>query len=160
MSSKTKDLIAREINGLVAVAEKLARDASRSADGLGNDRIEELSTLAARGGQMIRRLYGSDSLYEQNLERVVGIDGFNIMDSTWYGHVSELSGILKGVQRDVQSGLLDNMQLLVRAEVFADFLEMSEHLLKEGYKDAAGRIARGRSRRLSSEAGFSRMACR
>jgi hypothetical protein len=41
------------------------------------------------------------------------------------------------MQSDVDRGMLNDFRTLVRAEVFADFLDMAEHLLDENYKDAA-----------------------
>ncbi len=46
-------------------------------------------------------------------------------------------GIIKAVEHDVKSGMLTNFRSLIQAEIFSDFLEMAEHLLGEGYKDAA-----------------------
>ena len=46
-------------------------------------------------------------------------------------------GALRALRRDYEAGHLASVQTLVRAEVFADFLEMSEHLLEQGYKDPA-----------------------
>ncbi|MEA2465654.1 MAG: hypothetical protein QOJ98_3401, partial [Acidobacteriota bacterium] len=90
-----------------------------------------------RGGQLIRRLYGAGSHYEEHLKRVIQNKYFTGLHSGNYEHVSELVGIIKGVQRDIQSGLLRDIRSLLQAEVFADFLEMAEHLLNEHYKDAA-----------------------
>jgi hypothetical protein len=137
MSSAVTDVIQKEIDGLVQMGEKLSRDAARSEDQLGPERVEELGTLASRAGQLIRRLYGANSHYEQHLNRVIQRQYFTNM---WRGsseHVSELVGILKGVQRDIQTGLLRDIRSVLHAEVFAGYLEMAEHLLNEGYKDAA-----------------------
>ncbi len=50
---------------------------------------------------------------------------------------------LKALRRDCQEGFLTNIQGLVRAEVFADFLEMAEYLLGQGDKDAAAVLVGG-----------------
>jgi len=134
---KADDRIRAEVNDLVRVAERLSRDAARSGSSLGPDRIEELQSVASRAGQLIRRLYGVDSQYQKNLDRVLATKSFSVMHSIYYEHVSELAGILKGIQSDVDRGMLDDLRVLVRAEVFASFLEMAEYLLEEGYKDAA-----------------------
>ena len=82
-----------------------------------------------------------------------------MMHSLYYGHVSELVGILKGVQHDMKSGLLSDLRRLLQAEVFADFLEMAEHLLNERYKDAAAvilsTILEDSLRKLSDSQGLS-----
>ncbi|MDP9192782.1 MAG: hypothetical protein M3P06_13860 [Acidobacteriota bacterium] len=137
MSTSITDTLEKEVDGLVLMGEKLSRDASRAEDNLGPDRVEELGIIASRSGQLIRRLYGPSSHYEEHLKRVIQNKYFTSLHSGNYEHVSELVGIVKGVQRDIQSGLLRDIRRLLQAEVFADFLDMAEHLLNEQYKDAA-----------------------
>jgi hypothetical protein len=45
--------------------------------------------------------------------------------------------ILKALQSDLDDEWLFEFKSLVAAELFTDFLDMSEHLISEGYKDAA-----------------------
>ena len=52
-------------------------------------------------------------------------------------------GALRALRRDYDAGYLVTVQSLVRAEVFADFLEMAEHLLEQGYKDPAAVLVGG-----------------
>ena len=137
MSARITEILKTEIDELAALAQQLAHDASRSSASLGADRIGELGTIAARGGQLVRRLYGAGSQYEQNLNRVMQDKYFTTMHTDYFSHIAELSGIIAGIQRDVHSGLLRDIRRLLQAEVFADFLDMAEHLLGEGYKDAA-----------------------
>jgi hypothetical protein len=132
--------IALEVDELVAIAAKLAADASRSQSTLGPDRIQELALLVSRGGQIIRRLYGDGSQYQRDLDRAIAARSFNSMHSNNHAHVSALTGILRGVQQDIRAGLLTDLRRVAQAEVFADYLDMSEHLLNEGYKDAAAVI--------------------
>ena len=131
------DLIAREIEDIVAIGERLAADAAYSDSGLDHQRIQELTSIAARGGQLITRLYGSESHYLKMFQSVLETPSFDIMHSGYYNHVSNMVGILKAVKHDVDSGLLTDFRSLIRAEIFSDFLEMAEYLLAEGYKDAA-----------------------
>lgn len=130
-------LVTKEIEDLIATGEKLAADASVARDYLGHERVQELLSITARGGQLITRLYGADSHYFQLFQSVTKIPIFNSMHSNHCRHVSDVVGILKAVEHDVKSGMLTNFRSLIQAEVFADFLEMAEHLLGEGYKDAA-----------------------
>jgi hypothetical protein len=46
-------------------------------------------------------------------------------------------GILKAIRTELAGGWLVTTRGIVSSELFADFLEMSEHLLDENYKDAA-----------------------
>src|SRR5262249_6396200 len=48
--------------------------------------------------------------------------------------------IIKALRADYAAGSLLPVTQLIRAEVFDDFLEMSGHLLDQGYKDAAAVI--------------------
>jgi len=45
--------------------------------------------------------------------------------------------ILQVAKGEVEGGWFIAIKGIVSAEIFADFLEMAEHLLEEGYKDAA-----------------------
>jgi len=46
-------------------------------------------------------------------------------------------GVLKAAQDEVAGGWAVTVRGLVSAEIFADFVEMADHLLVEGYKDPA-----------------------
>ena len=48
--------------------------------------------------------------------------------------------ILRSVKSEITGGWLLSVKGLITAEVFADFFEMAEHLLSNGYKDAAAVI--------------------
>lgn len=48
-----------------------------------------------------------------------------------------LYGVVSGLEVSLKNDFLENMAELIHGEVFTDFLEMAEHLLEEGYKDAS-----------------------
>ncbi len=50
-------------------------------------------------------------------------------------------GILEAIRDEIAGGWLFTIKNLVTAEVFTDYIDMAEYLLKEGYKDAAAVIA-------------------
>jgi hypothetical protein len=131
------EMLTTEIDNLVTIAERLSRDAARSDSALGPERVEDLGGVIARGGQLITRLYGKDSHYHRTFQNLLSKTNITFMHSGNFRPVSELTGILKGVQHDIKSGLLNDFRRLLQAEIFADFLDMAEHLLNEGYKDAA-----------------------
>jgi hypothetical protein len=138
MSANTvAERLALEVDELVAIGSKLAMDASHAQSRLGPERIQELALLVSRGGQLIRRLYGVKSQYERDLDRVVATKFFNEIHANNHAHISEVVGILRGVQQDIRAGLLTEFKRLAQAEIFADYLEMAAHLLGEGYKDAS-----------------------
>ena len=43
--------------------------------------------------------------------------------------------ILLSIQNEIEGGWIFSVKQLIAAEIFSDFLEMAEHLLKQGYKD-------------------------
>jgi hypothetical protein len=46
-------------------------------------------------------------------------------------------GILQALRNDYDSGHLQSVVELIHADIFADFLEMADYLLEQGYKDPA-----------------------
>ena len=60
-------------------------------------------------------------------------------DSVLLGSV----GVLRALRRDYEEEYLNTIQGLIRAELFADFIEMAEHLLDQGYKDPAAVLVGG-----------------
>jgi len=68
-----------------------------------------------------------------------------------------VSGALEGLRADIAAERLDEYEELIRADVFADFLEMAQHLLDESYKDAAavlvGGVLEEHLRKLCDKAG-------
>jgi hypothetical protein len=135
--TKLPDNVTREINELVALATTVAHQAAGSSSALAGNSVEQLLSVATRGGQLIRRLYGADSQYYESWQSALGTREFSRIHSNWYRHVSEMVGILQAVAHEVNNGLLADIRGLLRAEIFADFMEMAEHLLQEGYKDAS-----------------------
>lgn len=66
--------------------------------------------------------------------------------------------LLEAVREDIEHGdLFDSLTGLLTAEVFSDFLTMAEHLLEQGYKDAAaaqiGAVLENGLRRIATKAG-------
>jgi len=50
------------------------------------------------------------------------------------------TGILKALKEDLELGFLTRVRDLVSAEIFTDFIEMSQHLLENSYKDSAASL--------------------
>ena len=55
--------------------------------------------------------------------------------------VVRLVGVLQALSADVKAGYLRSFEELVHGELFGDFLDMAQHLVDSGYKDAAAVIA-------------------
>jgi hypothetical protein len=132
--------ITAEVDDLVQVGQRLHRNASNSSSGIGGDELAELAMWVTRLGQLVRKLYGENSQHFASYNKALSTNNFYNIHSNYYEHFTQVYGVAKAVQHDIKNGLLGNLRSLAQAEVFADFLEMGEHLLDEGYKDAAAVI--------------------
>ena len=152
-------IITKEIKLLIGIAEKLSTDASTAGNNLPHERVQELQGVVARGGQLITKLYGSNSHYFAMFKTAINVSQFNSMHSNHFRHVSDVAGMLKAVDSDIESGMLSNFKNLAQAEVFADFLDMAEHLLNVGYKDASaviiGAVLEDSLRKIAEASGIS-----
>ena len=65
------------------------------------------------------------------------------LDCKHIGHIPRLVGILQALRADIETGYLWNINELIHADIFTDFLEMAKYLLEEGYKDPAAVLVGG-----------------
>ena len=72
----------------------------------------------------------------EHFERIVGQGEYFSKDN-----VCKALGIMESALDSVRLGLLSKTEKLVAAEIFTNFVEMSEHLLLQGYKHAAISVA-------------------
>jgi len=79
----------------------------------------------------INNTFGKDHPFYKEFDKTV--------HEIYIAHVEKGRGILKAVKQEIDGGWIFTVKGLVSAEIFSDFLEMSEYLLKEGhgYKDAS-----------------------
>jgi hypothetical protein len=82
------------------------------------------------------------------LAQLVGRSGdyYNTFDWGLQGYgtlrgLKQAAAALQAVRDDYAAGLLGDLQLMIAAQVFGDFLDMADHLHSQGYKDAAASIA-------------------
>jgi hypothetical protein len=98
-------------------------------------RNEEWMRFLTRARAAIHRIAGRPSVYVDQCEAIFS------ERLALRTRASLIAGVLSSLRSDVDAGYLVSHMELVHGEVFADFLEMSQHLLDEGYKDAAAVIA-------------------
>ena len=86
----------------------------------------------------IDRVAGQDSVYgKQAHDHVEKFDPWSMNIAPF------MAGIISNLRADVEHGLVASVRELAHAEIFADFLEMADHLANEGYKDPAAVMAGG-----------------
>ena len=127
--------------------------------------ITRLDELLAQGAAVLqtRRFTGPDAYKSEHVQqaelaafRSTGLSFLQRVYDTKHPHFLEFQqqvrvtkpsdtecgiAILKAVRSEIAGGWLFTVKGLVAAEVFADFLEMAEHLLDQSYKDPAAVMA-------------------
>ncbi|HJP95748.1 MAG TPA: hypothetical protein VJ843_00055 [Candidatus Saccharimonadales bacterium] len=155
MNEKVYKLIEEEINDLITIGERLLELARKSDNGLGAEHISQATTWVSRSGQLLKRLYDRDSQHVESFQRVISKYDFTNLHGNYYVHLCEVIGILKAIQHELKRGLIVDLKKLLQASIFADFLEMAEYLLSEGYKDASavmvGAVLEDSLRKLADE---------
>ena len=90
---------------------------------------EKFSELRSGSLSFIESTFGKDHSYYREFDQQVR----DISDH----YTKHALGILLAIRGELVGGWIRTTRGLVSAEVFADFLEMAEHLLTENYKDSA-----------------------
>lgn len=65
------------------------------------------------------------------------IEFYTAVDENGTVHVESGISILESIKSEIDGGWLFTIKGLIATEIFADFLEMAEYLLSNGYKDPA-----------------------
>jgi|ERR1043165_196971 hypothetical protein len=159
MSTITTSDLLKEVDDLVVTGERIVRGVSVAESELSGSELAPLMAWVSRVGQIIRKLAGPSSAYETIYQTALKEESFTFIHANHCGHISQIYGAVRGLQEDLKAGLLADLRLLLQADIFADFLEMADHLLKEGYKDAAavliGGVLEDALRKLAQKAGLS-----
>jgi len=109
--------------------------ATTRQDRNGSERVADQAFAAFRAASLsfLANVYGSEHSY---------FSDFN--DRVTHAYPRDINvglGILGAAKGELEGGWLRTTRGLVSAEIFADFLEMADHLLSEHYKDAAAVVA-------------------
>ena len=80
----------------------------------------------------IEKVYGKDHSYYEGFN--TSVDGYHPSD------IESGLEILSSIRQEIEGDWLFTVKGLVAAELFADFLDMADHLLEQGYKDPAAVI--------------------
>lgn len=95
----------------------------------------QVNALTSRVMAAISRIAGEKSPYHQQADRIFGRPG------NPHAYLAELVGVVEALAADVGDGYVSTLAELIHGDIFGDFLEMADHLLASGYKDAAAVIA-------------------
>lgn len=116
-----------------------------------------ISEAVTRLNAAIVRLSPSGSVHRDGAESLMKQHGI----TNGYS-IEPLVGILRALKADHIAGYLFSVEELIHSDVFADFLEMAEHLLSQGYKDPAavmtGSVLEEHLRKLCAKNGIATLS--
>ncbi len=98
--------------------------------------VEIIMSLRTRIVTTIRRIAGNESEYLNQIEEINRRGNLND-----YKKLSYFIGPLDALYTDIQNDYLKSLSELIHGDIFSDYLDMAEHLINEGYKDAAAVIS-------------------
>lgn len=130
---KLQDLI-RRVDELIAHGKRVLSTKFRE-DGYGLEWVNSGDMVGYRSAclSFIERVYGTNHPHYKE---------FDVNTISAYPHFVDAGiAILQTIKSEIEGGWLFSLKGLITAELFADFLEMAEHLLEQGYKDPAAVMA-------------------
>lgn len=136
MHTQLKEHLLQQIDDTLAY-QKVMREKGDYEDlsGLPHWEYERIITMALA---VIQRVTGTDSVYTQQAKDASKPKGVR---PDYYSSYKTVIGILESLRVAIAADYRGTTSELIHASVFGDFLEMSQHLLDEGYKDASAVIA-------------------
>jgi hypothetical protein len=112
---------------------------------------EAASEAVALMTSAIERLAPPNSSYHKNAK-------FSQVSSYFQASVNPLIGVVKALRVAYEMDYFQSIQELIHADMFANFLDMADHLLEQNYKDAAavlcGSVLEEHLRTLSTKNGL------
>ena len=121
---------------LDAVLNEFAAFSAKSKhDDLSDLPKADRQALLTRAIAAIHRIAGTNSTYAREVERLLKTLNHLHM------HTTSVMGVVKALRDDLKGGYIHSLVELVHSDVFADFLEMAQHLCEAAYKDASAVIA-------------------
>jgi HEPN domain-containing protein len=128
---KVSDLV-RRVDELIVSGKQVQATRYREGDDyIYNHYVSDGSMTGFRSAclSFIERVFGKDhSHYEQFTTKT---------SNHFYDDSERAIAILEAIRGELQGGWLFQVKSLVASELFSDILEQAEHLLEQGYKDAA-----------------------
>lgn len=147
----TIDDLKKRIDALLSQAEAALHNVrGNQFDSSRAMQSEDWTALRAAGLAFIARTFGRDHSHYREFDKA--------LESSYDYHGRYAVGVLRAIRDEIYGGWIDTTRGLVAAEVFADFIEMADHLLDAQYKDPAavmvGSVLEEHLRHLCDAAGI------
>lgn len=127
----TKPFFLKQLDEILAEYNQLKAKAQYD-DFSGKTAIEDITTIISKSKAAISRIVGVNSEYYKDIDAILKQTNFSTGIK-----LKNIIGSVSALKSDLQNDYLKSLSGIVQSEVFSDYLEMSEHLLNEGYKDPA-----------------------
>jgi len=134
---RKSELIEKRFDELLAEGDQvLSTRRSPPSNVVGDDRVDlqASQTWTTSAAQLLGSVFGRDSEYYQNFQKGFKYPGY-------YSDMVRGIAVLKAASSDYSKGYLTEVRLLVRADVFDDFLEQAQFLFEQGYHQPAAVLA-------------------
>lgn len=134
---KKTELIDRRFNELLDLGSQiLATKRAPPPNVVGDYRVDsdKSQEWATSSSQFLGSLFGRDSEYYQRLQTAFQHAGY-------YSDMVKGLAVVKAAWNDYSKGYLFEAKALITAEIFDDILEQAQHLLGQGYHQAAAVLA-------------------
>lgn len=127
---KIADLI-RRIDELIKTGTDVQATKYSSQGSLSDIYVQDGAMAGFRTAclSFIARVYGTDHVHFSEFSQRA--------NSHYFRDTERAIAILQAIRSELDGGWLFQVKALVAAELYADFLEQADHLLGQGYKDAA-----------------------
>jgi hypothetical protein len=163
MKDFIEDNLISSFESLIKEGTELALIAEGSEYPLRGEELIQVSSWLSQTKSLLMLLFPGGDIFSQQLSYIIEQSSqrgatFFTLHKTYYAHLNAAVGCLKGAYEAFKAGRLSNIRAILQADIFTDFLEMAEHLLKKKYKDAAavliGAVLEDTLRKLASNLGI------
>ena len=123
------DRILERLDSLISMGETVSVSRGSTAGYVDTSLFQQWRTSSLA---FLNVTLGSDSVHYREFEERCKFSQSH--------QVNQGLGIIRAAKDDIEGGYLQKVEMFVSASVFSDFLEMSGHLLENGYKDPAASL--------------------
>lgn len=139
MSTRSEKLI-EEAKNLIKLGDELINYGKTNRGYAADEQIQKFTLWANLAGEFIGRVKSSKSQQALTFNHFRSNTTLSNIHTGNYVGLLNVNGVIQSIIYELENGLLNDIRKLLQADIFSDFLEMSEHLLREGYKDASAVI--------------------
>jgi len=139
MIAQTQRMI-DEVQKLIDLGNELIHYGKTNPGRTDDAQVQKLTVWTNRTGEFIHLLKDNNSQQALTFKTYRSRMHMDNLHSNSYVVLLEVIGALESLKYELENGLLSDIHKLLQSDIFSDFLEMGEYLLKEGYKDPAAVI--------------------